>query len=80
MEEIAFIWQIEIELLQLLIEITKSYVNTLLLQKHPTRVIENAVKGMLPKNPLGRAMFSKLRVYAGPEHQHQAQQPKALEI
>ncbi|MFL2551447.1 MAG: 50S ribosomal protein L13 [Arenicellales bacterium] len=51
-----------------------------LLQKHPTRVIENAVKGMLPKNPLGRAMFSKLRVYAGPEHQHQAQQPKALEI
>ena len=50
------------------------------LQKHPTRVIESAVKGMLPKNPLGRAMFAKLRVYAGPDHCHQAQQPKALEI
>ncbi len=50
------------------------------LQRHPTRVIESAVKGMLPKNPLGRAMFSKLRVYAGPEHEHQAQQPKALEL
>lgn len=50
------------------------------LGKHPTRVIEAAVKGMLPKNPLGRAMFAKLRVYAGPEHTHQAQQPKALEI
>ncbi|MGA0843106.1 MAG: 50S ribosomal protein L13 [Arenicellales bacterium] len=50
------------------------------LDKHPTRVIEAAVKGMLPKNPLGRAMFAKLRVYAGPEHTHQAQQPKALEI
>ena len=50
------------------------------LQKHPTRVIESAVKGMLPKNPLGRAMFAKLRVYAGPDHQHQAQQPKVLEI
>ena len=50
------------------------------LQKHPTRVIESAVKGMLPKNPLGRAMFAKLREYAGPDHCHQAQQPKALEI
>jgi len=50
------------------------------LQRHPTRVIESAVKGMLPKNSLGRAMFSKLRVYAGPEHEHQAQQPKALEL
>ena len=50
------------------------------LQKYPTRVIESAVKGMLPKNPLGRAMFAKLRVYAGPEHRHQAQQPKVLEI
>ncbi len=48
--------------------------------KFPTRIIEKAVKGMLPKNPLGRAMFKKLKVYAGPEHQHQAQQPKALEI
>ena len=48
--------------------------------EHPERIIEKAVKGMLPKNPLGRAMFRKLKVYAGPEHQHQAQQPKALEI
>ena len=46
----------------------------------PERIIETAVKGMLPKNPLGRAMFRKLKVYAGPEHQHAAQQPKALEI
>jgi len=50
------------------------------LQKAPTRVLEAAVKGMLPKNPLGRAMFKKLRVYAGTEHGHQAQQPKVLEI
>ena len=46
----------------------------------PGRVIEIAVKGMLPKNSLGRAMFRKLKVYAGPEHQHTAQQPKTLEI
>ncbi len=51
-----------------------------LLDKAPERVIEHAVKGMLPKNSLGRDMFRKLRVYAGPEHQHTAQQPKALEI
>jgi len=51
-----------------------------LLQKAPERVIETAVKGMMPRNPLGRAMFKKLRVYAGPEHGHQAQQPKALEL
>ncbi len=51
-----------------------------LLQKAPTRVIETAVKGMLPKNPLGRAMFRKLKVYAGSEHKHQAQQPQPLEI
>ena len=50
------------------------------LQKAPTRVIETAVKGMLPKNSLGRAMFRKLKVFAGPEHDHQAQQPKALEL
>lgn len=50
------------------------------LEKHPERVIQSAVKGMLPRNPLGRAMFKKLHVYAGPEHPHQAQQPKALEI
>ena len=48
--------------------------------KAPGRVIEIAVKGMLPKNPLGRAMFRKLKVYAGPEHQHAAQQPRTLEI
>ncbi|MCK5723587.1 MAG: uL13 family ribosomal protein, partial [Gammaproteobacteria bacterium] len=41
---------------------------------------EKAVKGMLPKNPLGRDMFRKLKVYAGSEHNHAAQQPKALEI
>jgi len=51
-----------------------------LLDKAPERVIQSAVKGMLPKNPLGRAMFKKLRVYAGPEHEHKAQQPKELEI
>jgi len=51
-----------------------------LLRTAPERAIEAAVKGMMPSNPLGRAMFKKLRVYAGPEHQHQAQQPKALEI
>jgi large subunit ribosomal protein L13 len=50
------------------------------LQKHPERVIQTAVKGMLPKNPLGRAMYKKLHVYAGPEHPHQAQQPTTLEI
>jgi large subunit ribosomal protein L13 len=50
------------------------------LDKAPERVIEAAVKGMLPKNSLGRTMFKKLKVYAGTEHQHTAQQPKALEI
>lgn len=51
-----------------------------LLDKAPEQVIEKAVKGMLPKNILGRAMFKKLRVYAGTEHGHEAQQPKPLEI
>jgi large subunit ribosomal protein L13 len=51
-----------------------------LLQKHPERAIQFAVKGMLPKNPLGRKMFKKLHVFAGGEHPHSAQQPKALEI
>ncbi len=51
-----------------------------LLEKAPERVLQNAVKGMLPRNPLGRAMFRKLKVYAGPEHPHQAQQPKPLDI
>ncbi len=49
-------------------------------QTFPDRIIMTAVKGMLPNNPLGRAMFKKLKVYAGPEHNHQAQQPKVLEI
>jgi large subunit ribosomal protein L13 len=51
-----------------------------LLANHPERVIEIAVKGMLPKNPLGRAMYRKLKVYGGSEHPHTAQQPQALEI
>jgi large subunit ribosomal protein L13 len=49
-------------------------------QSHPERIIETAVKGMLPKNSLGRAMYRKLKVYKGGEHGHQAQQPKVLEI
>lgn len=49
-------------------------------QKAPERMIEIAVKGMLPKNPLGRAMFRKLKVYAGTDHQHSAQQPQELKI
>lgn len=48
--------------------------------KKPHRAIELAVKGMLPRNPLGRAMFSKLKVYAGGEHPHAAQQPQQLDI
>lgn len=51
-----------------------------LLQEHPERALESAVKGMLPKNSLGRAMFRKLRVYPGPNHEHAAQQPQPLEI
>ncbi|MDX2229264.1 MAG: 50S ribosomal protein L13 [Leptolyngbyaceae cyanobacterium bins.349] len=46
----------------------------------PERIIEQAVKGMLPKNTLGRQLFTKLKVYAGPDHPHQAQQPQPLEI
>lgn len=49
-------------------------------QRFPGRVLEKAVKGMLPKGPLGYAMLKKLKCYSGPEHQHVAQQPKALEI
>ena len=49
-----------------------------MMEKKPERVIELAVKGMLPKGPLGRAMFGKLHVYAGPDHKHQAQKPEAL--
>ena len=48
--------------------------------RHPERILEKAVKGMLPKNPLGRAMIKKLKVYAGAEHPHTAQQPQPLEI
>jgi len=50
------------------------------LDQHPERVLEAAVKGMLPKNILGRAMFRKLHVYAGPAHPHEAQQPTQLEL
>ena len=51
-----------------------------LMDTHPERAIQIAVKGMLPKNPLGRAMFRKLHVYVGPEHPHTAQQPTQLEL
>lgn len=51
-----------------------------LLAKKPEMVLESAIKGMLPKGPLGRAMFRKLKVYAGAEHQHAAQQPQILDI
>ncbi len=51
-----------------------------LIDKAPERVIQSAVKGMLPKGPLGRAMFRKLKIYAGSEHPHSAQQPQELNI
>jgi large subunit ribosomal protein L13 len=51
-----------------------------MLATHPERVIEIAVKGMLPKNPLGRAMYKKLKVYSGSDHPHAAQQPAPLDI
>jgi large subunit ribosomal protein L13 len=51
-----------------------------LIDRAPERVIQNAVKGMLPKNALGRAMFKKLKVYAGSEHPHGAQQPQAVQF
>ena len=51
-----------------------------MLAQHPERVIEIAVKGMLPKNPLGRAMFKKLHVFPGGKHPHTAQQPKPLDL
>lgn len=50
------------------------------LAKNPVRIIESAVRGMLPKNALGRAMFKKLKIYKGPAHVHEAQQPKPLDI
>jgi large subunit ribosomal protein L13 len=49
-------------------------------ERAPGRVIEIAVKGMLPKNPLGRAMYRKLKIYSGPDHKHAAQQPKPLDF
>ncbi len=49
-------------------------------QTHPERIIELAVRGMMPKNSLGRAMLKKLKVFAGPEHKHQAQNPKPIEV
>ncbi len=49
-------------------------------QRLPERIIEHAVKGMLPKNSMGRQLFTKLKVYAGPEHPHQAQKPQPLQI
>ena len=51
-----------------------------MLNKHPARVSEFAVKGMLPKGPLGRQMYKKLFVYAGPDHKHAAQKPETLEV
>ena len=51
-----------------------------MIEKHPERVIEKAVKGMLPRNPLGRAAFRKLKVYAGPDHPHSAQRPSPLAL
>ena len=50
------------------------------LAKHPIRIIEHAVKGMLPKNRLGRTLYANLHVYAGAEHPHQAQQPKVVSL
>ena len=50
------------------------------LEQHPERVLQSAVKGMLPRNPLGRATFRKLHVYAGPDHPHAGQQPKVLDL
>ena len=51
-----------------------------LIEEKPEKIIELAVKGMLPKNKLGRAMIKKLKVYAGPEHKHEAQQPEVYEL
>ena len=53
---------------------------TKLIAHKPEEVLQRAVKGMLPKNPLGRAMYRKMKVYAGTEHNHQAQQPQALDF
>jgi large subunit ribosomal protein L13 len=58
----------------------RSFTFEKMIERAPTEVITLAVKGMLPKNPLGRAMLGKLKVYAGPTHNHQAQQPQSLDI
>ncbi len=58
----------------------KSINAKMLLDKKPEMVLKRAVKGMLPKNPLGRQMLRKLKVYAGPDHPHEAQQPQVLDI
>ena len=58
----------------------KSETFTEAMAKHPERVIEHAVKGMLPKGTLGHEMFKKMKVYVGPEHPHQAQNPRKIEL
>ena len=58
----------------------KSTTLEMMMQKHPQRVVELAVKRMLPKNALGRKMFRKLKVYSGPDHPHRAQNPEVLEL
>jgi large subunit ribosomal protein L13 len=50
------------------------------MKKHPTRMLEYAIKGMLPKSRLGNAIFRNLYLYAGPEHQHEAQKPKLIDL
>ena len=51
-----------------------------MMEKHPTEVVRHAVKGMMPNGKLGRQMYKKLKVYAGPEHEHAAQKPEVLDI
>lgn len=58
----------------------RSFTFQKMIERAPEQVIALAVKGMLPKNPLGRALFSKLKIYAGPTHNHQAQQPQVIDI
>ncbi|MFP3014647.1 MAG: 50S ribosomal protein L13 [Arsenophonus sp.] len=58
----------------------KQYTFKEMIAKHPERVIEIAVKGMLPRGPLGRKMYSKMKVYAGSEHNHEAQKPQIINI
>lgn len=58
----------------------KSFTFEKLIERSPERVLQRAVKGMLPRTPLGRAMFKKLKVYAGSDHPHAAQQPQTLQL